>query len=130
MTSSRPYILRALYEWINDNQLTPYVVVNAEMSDVYVPKEYVAKGQIVLNVAPDAVHELQINNVELQFYASFAGISRHISVPIEAVIAIYAQENGEGMVFGDEPGGDTPPDNSRFASKDKGARKSHLKVVK
>ena len=131
MTSSRPYLIRCLYEWINDNNLTPYIVVNTDMPDVFVPTEHINKDQIVLNIDPDAVYDLHISNTELQFHASFSGVSRHISAPIESVVAIYAQENGAGMVFGDEPGGETPPDDSKYGrKKDKKAKKFHLKIVK
>lgn len=129
-TPSRPYLIRALYEWINDNKLTPYIIVDAEQPDVFVPVEYVNKGRIVLNIAPEAVHELFIDNKELQFHATFRQISRHICAPISAILAIYAQENGEGMFFGDEPGGETPPDNSKFEKNKATQKKSHLKIVK
>lgn len=134
MTSSRPYILRALYEWLNDNRLTPYILVNAQLPEVYVPKEHINDGKIVLNIANDAVYDLLIGNRELEFRAKFSGIARHISMPIAAVMAIYAKENGVGMVFGEEPGGDTPPDDSNQPIKTKKEtpthKKSHLKIVK
>lgn len=132
MTSSRPYLIRGLYEWLNDNSLTPYILVDAELPEVYVPREHINDGKIVLNIAPTAVHDLFITNVELEFHASFSGRSRHISMPIAAVLAIYAQENGAGMVFGEEPGGDTPPDNSKHGAKTPPLtkQKPHLKVVK
>ncbi len=131
MTSSRPYLIRALYEWIVDNRLTPYIIVDAELPEVFVPRQYVSKGQIVLNISPDAVYDLLISNIALQFHASFSGISHHVKVSIISIKAIYAQENGEGMFFGEEPGGDTPPDNSKFESpKDKSAKKPQLKIIK
>ncbi|MBA2653983.1 MAG: ClpXP protease specificity-enhancing factor [Gammaproteobacteria bacterium] len=131
MTSSRPYLVRALYEWINDNYLTPYILVNTDLPEVYVPKEYINDNQIVLNVAPDAIHQLSITNTELEFHASFSGVSRHIYAPMDAIAAIYAKENGAGMFFGEEPGGDTPPDNSKYeAPKDKSGKKPFLKIVK
>lgn len=131
MTSSRPYLIRALYEWINDNKLTPYILVNTNSPNVYVPKEFINDGRIVLNIAPEAIGNLLINNTELEFYASFSGVSRHISAPIEAILGIYARENGEGMFFGNEPGGDTPPDNSKFSiNKNQTSKKPVLKVVK
>lgn len=131
MTSSRPYLIRALYEWIADNSCTPYIVVNTQHEGVAVPKEYIKNNSIVFNIAPDAIEGLLISNTELQFYASFSGVSRHIFAPIEAVMAIYAYENDKGMVFGNEPGGDTPPSNrDQTAAKSKEAKKSHLKIVK
>lgn len=130
MTSSRPYILRALYEWINDNRLTPYIIINVNKPDVFVPREYINDGRIVFNISPDAIFGLEITNSQLQFDATFSGMSRHISTPIEAIEAIYAQENGQGMFFGDEPGGDSPPDDSKFTKTPTTVKKPHLKVVK
>lgn len=130
MTSSRPYILRALYEWINDNHLTPYIIINVNHEDVSVPREFINDGRIVFNISPDAIIALEMTNSEIHFDASFSGLSRHICAPIKAIEAIYAQENGQGMFFGDEPGGDLPPDDSKFNRKSTPAKKPHLKVVK
>jgi stringent starvation protein B len=132
MTSSRPYLLRGLYDWICDNGRTAYIVVDANQPYVQVPGEYVDKeGRIVLNISPDAIFGLKILNSTLEFSASFSGVSRHICTPISAIQAIYAQENGLGMVFGDEPGGELPPDDSRFGKKEATEKKkSHLSVVK
>jgi stringent starvation protein B len=132
MTSSRPYLIRALYEWIlNDNHLTPYVIINATLPGVHVPKEFINNGKIVFNISPEAVNDLFISNSILEFDASFSGIPRHICAPIIAVQAIYAQENNEGMYFGDEPGGDTPSDDTpHVPSKKTAGKKSHLKVIK
>lgn len=126
MNSSRPYLIRALYEWIMDNKTTPYIVVNAEAPNVVVPQEYVKQGKIVLNICHDAVDSLLINNHDIQFKARFSGVSHHLYIPIGAVLAIYAQENGEGMVFGQEPGGEIEPPPATGT----GVKKSHLKVVK
>jgi stringent starvation protein B len=131
MTSSKPYLIRALYEWINDNCLTPYIVVSTQLPEVNVPREFIANDKIVFNISQEAVNELFISNSELEFNASFSGIARHVNMPIEAVQAIYAQENGQGMFFGDEPGGDTPPDNTKYAhSRKVMSKKSHLKIIK
>ncbi len=130
MTSSRPYILRALYDWINDNRLTPYIMINVNHPDVFVPREFISDGRIVFNVSPDAIFGFEITNSQLEFHASFAGVSRHITAPIKAIESIYAQENGQGMFFGDEPGGDSPPDDSKFSKKSPPAKKPFLKVVK
>lgn len=102
MTSSRPYLLRAFYEWIVDNASTPYIVVNAEFGGVDVPEEYVENGRIVLNVSPGAVRSLLIANDHLEFNARFNGVPYDIYTPIRAITAIYAKENGRGMVFKDE----------------------------
>ena len=97
-TSTRPYLIRALYEWCTDNGLTPYVAVMVDDS-VQVPREYVKDGEIVLNISFDATSSLQLGNEFIEFKARFAGVARDIMVPIGRVIAIYARENGQGMAF-------------------------------
>ncbi len=97
-TSTRPYLVRALYEWCNDNGLTPYVAVSVDGS-VQVPREYVKNNEIVLNISLDATSSLKLSNDFIEFKARFAGSSRDIMVPMERVIAIYARENGQGMTF-------------------------------
>ena len=104
MTPSRPYILRALYEWLLDNDVTPYVLVDATYNNVTVPHQFVQDGRIVLNVSPSAVRGLHIDNEALSFNARFSGQPMDVYVPIVAVQAIYSAENGEGMGFGMEPG--------------------------
>jgi len=97
-TSTRPYLIRALYEWCTDNGLTPYVAVLVDDS-VRVPNEYVKDGEIVLNISFDATSSLKLGNDFIEFKARFAGTAREIMVPIDHVIAIYARENGQGMAF-------------------------------
>ena len=97
-TSTRPYLIRALYEWCTDNGLTPYVAVSVDAS-VQVPHEYVKNNEIVLNISFDATSSLKLGNDFIEFKARFAGSSRDIMVPIGRVIAIYARENGQGMAF-------------------------------
>lgn len=97
-TSTRPYLIRALYEWCADNGLTPYVAVRVD-DTVRVPREYVKDGEIVLNISMDATNALQIGNEFIEFKARFAGVGRDILVPIRQVMAIYARENGQGMAF-------------------------------
>lgn len=109
MTSSRPYLLRALYEWILDNDCTPYIVVNAYAENVQVPQEYVKDGQIILNISPAAVHALQMNDDALDFNGRFSGIPTPVYVPVSAIMGIYARENGQGMVFETEPSPPRPP---------------------
>ena len=109
MTSSRPYLLRALYEWILENQCTPYIVVNAYANDVMVPQEYVKDGQIILNISPTAVHALEMNNEAVNFSGRFSGIPTPVYVPVTAVMGIYARENGQGMVFETESPSPEPP---------------------
>lgn len=117
MTSSKPYLIRALYDWIADNDLTPYIVVNAEAKGVNVPQQYIEAGRIILNISMQATHGLELRNDFIEFSARFAGVSMDIVVPISAVLAIYARENGRGMVFNDEDdandndsGGNNAPD--------------------
>jgi stringent starvation protein B len=97
-TSTRPYLIRALYEWCTDNGLTPYVAVLVDES-VQVPREYVKNGEIVLNISFDATSSLKLGNEFIEFKARFAGTAREITVPVSRVIAIYARENGQGMAF-------------------------------
>lgn len=104
MSSNRPYLLRAMFDWINDNGMTPYILVDAGVSGVVVPPAAVKDGRIVLSIAPRAVARLEIGNERIVFLARFGGVSQGIDVPVNAVLAIYAQENGQGMMF--------PADNS------------------
>src|SRR4051794_9970184 len=97
-TSTRPYLIRALYEWCTDNGFTPYVAVLVDES-VQVPREYVKNGEIVLNISYDATSSLKLGNDFIEFKARFAGTAREIMVPVNRVIAIYARENGQGMAF-------------------------------
>ena len=102
MTPNQPYLLRAFYEWIVDNDLTPHIVVNATLEGVDVPTEHIKDGQIVLNISPTACGELLIQNDWVSFKARFSGMSRELFVPVPAVLAIFARENGAGTVFMDE----------------------------
>ncbi len=125
MSSNQPYLLRALYDWIVDNSLTPYVLVNAEAERVDVPSQYIENGKIVLNISPTAVSSLELGNDCVIFNARFAGKPMDVSFPISAVLAIYARENGQGMVF-NESGNEPPP----APEPDKPSSCSHLKLVK
>ncbi len=137
MTSSRPYILRAIYDWIVDNGLTPYILVNAEAPGAQVPERHVEHGRIVLNIAPRAVSAWQQDLTRIFFSARFGGVSQNVSIPIAAVLAIYAKENGKGMVFEKEehgspppaspPSPPSPPSPSSEAGK---KRRPHLQVIK
>ena len=98
LPSTRPYLIRALYEWCTENGFTPYVAVKVD-SSVQVPREYVQGGEIVLNVSMDATSSLKLGNEFIEFKARFGGKPRDIMVPIERVMAIYARENGQGMAF-------------------------------
>ena len=102
MISSRPYLIRAIHEWIVDSDLTPYLLVNAEMPNVTVPQQYIQDGRIILNISPSAVRGLELSNDWVMFSARFGGVSMEISVPPAAVMAVYAKENGRGMVFSED----------------------------
>ncbi|WP_260961596.1 ClpXP protease specificity-enhancing factor [Pseudomonas citri] len=99
MNSSRPYLVRALYEWIVDNDCTPHMLVNAEYPSVQVPQGFANDGQIVLNVSPVAVRHLHMDNDAVSFEGRFGGVPHTLYVPIAAILGIYARENGQGMVF-------------------------------
>lgn len=126
MTPSRPYLIRALYEWIVDNDMTPHLLVNAELDGVQVPLQYVHEGRIVLNINPSAVQSLQLDNASIEFGARFNGVAHQLRIPPAAVMAVYARETGQGMAFGDEPGSGEPPPEPPPPKRNKPS----LKVVK
>lgn len=127
MTPLKPYLIRSIYEWIVDNQLTPHLLVNAEYPGVVLPTDFIEDGRIVLNVRPEAVQGLMLGNEEIQFNARFAGKAMRISTPTKAILAIYAKENGKGMIFDPEEGDDeTPPP----APEPKTPQRPQLRVVK
>ena len=129
MTSSRPYLIRAMYQWISDNALTPYVLVNAENPQTVVPRQFVEDGKIVLNISNQAVDNLHIDNDWLMFSARFNGKAMDISIPVIAIQAIYAKENGQGMMFAQEED-KLPPTDPEPGPGDGDGRKRHLKLVK
>jgi len=133
MLSNKPYLIRAFYDWIVDSACTPFLVVNANFPHCHVPKEYIENGEITLNISPTAVRDLKISNNLVECRASFSGMVYVISVPIKALLAIYARENQEGMFFDMEE-----PDESDYAgtsgsgttaSKNKEKSRAHLKLV-
>ena len=129
MNSSVPYLIRAINDWILDNECTPYLVVDATLDDVSVPMEYVKDGQIVLNISPTAIRDLQISSDYVMFSGRFAGIAHEIHAPIGAVMGIIAKENGEGMWFPrDEDDDPNSPDTDPEPPESKGP--PTLKVVK
>ena len=99
LSPTRPYQVRAIYEWICDNKLTPHILVDATQPNTMVPEQFIQDGQIVLNIVPHAVHGLHISNDAISFSARFGGVARDIYVPIAAVLGIYARENGQGLFF-------------------------------
>ena len=137
MSSSRPYLVRAFNDWILDNHCTPHIVVDASIQGVQVPAQHVANGQIVLNISPSAVKALEVGDVALEFSARFGGVPMQVYIPLHAVMAIYARENGEGMVFGSEPGSPDPDGSGKPSGAQSGPADSErpsgrpsLKVVK
>ncbi len=99
MTSNKPYIIRAFYEWILDNNVTPYIAVDATLPYVEVPEQFISEGRIILNLLPSAVHNLSLGNEWVSFSTRFNGVSVDINIPIGAIIAIYSRENGHGIEF-------------------------------
>ncbi|MFK7856986.1 MAG: ClpXP protease specificity-enhancing factor [Granulosicoccus sp.] len=143
MTSSRPYLIRALYEWIVDNGFTPYMLVDTSLDVVEVPRAFVENGRIILNISPEATHSLVLGNEAVTFNARFSGTAMDVHVPVVSVLAIYARENGQGMMFGEQD--DNPPDpgagpgsgpSAVKTDSDKGpkappeAKRPNLKIVK
>ncbi|WP_353158216.1 ClpXP protease specificity-enhancing factor [Salinisphaera shabanensis] len=140
MTSRRPYLIRALYDWVLDNDLTPHLLVAADADGVDVPRQFVTEdGKITVNISPGAVRGLSLENELISFSARFSGQSYNVSLPPGAVLALYARENGEGMLFGEVESSPTPPDGGPGSGgdaetdEDSGETKSkhpHLTVVK
>lgn len=132
MNSNRPYLIRAMYDWIVDNELTPYLLVNAEYPGVEVPQAHVNDGRIVLNVSPKACRGLHMENDRILFTARFSGLATQIFLSPESVLAIYAKENGRGMEFGEEYDVPPPPPPTTTSSspENKVRNKPALKLVK
>ena len=134
MTSHRPYLLRALNEWIADNGMTPHLLVDATRAGVQVPPQAVSDGKVVLNIAERAVARLLIDNDAVTFTARFGGVSHPVVVPIPAVLAIYARETGQGMALPDDPSGPhdepTPPTDATPETNASAPRRGHLRVIK
>lgn len=135
----RPYLLRAMHEWMTDNQQTPHMVVDALAEGVEVPRQYVQEGKIILNVSHSATGGLLLGNDKVEFNARFGGATQHISIPMQAVLGIYARETGQGMIFSEadwptntppqspEP---SPTDGAAPSAAGKSAKRAQLKVVK
>ena len=140
MNSTKPYLLRAIFEWAEDNGFTPQVLVNAEHEDVQVPETHVVDGQIVLNISSSAVRLDQMDNECLRFSARFSGVEEHIYLPVESILAIFARENSQGIFFEDtddvepDPSGPnlkTKKEPTPIKPKAKPKRDtSHLKIIK
>lgn len=125
MTSTRPYLIRAMLEWILDNGMTPHLLVDTSDETVAVPRQYEQEGKIVLNISPTATQDLDINHECVSFNARFDGEPTSVFIPIHFVLAIYTRENGQGMMFGDDNEVTPPPDPN-----DPSSKRSHLKIVK
>jgi stringent starvation protein B len=134
--SRRPYLLRAMHEWITDSQHTPHIVVDATLQNVEVPRQYVQSGRIILNVSHHATSGLRLGNDAVSFRARFGAVTYNVSVPVAAVLGIYARETGQGMIFSEA---DSPPPNPPLpptatpdssGSADTKRPKPRLKVVK
>ena len=108
MKSRRPYLLRAMHEWISDSDCTPHIVVDASMKGVDVPRQYVRDGKIVLNLSWNATGQLSMDSDEICFNGRFGGASMTVRIPIDAVLAVYARETGQGMIFADDESGPPP----------------------
>jgi len=124
MNSSRPYLVRAIHEWILDNGMTPHLLVDMEGEGVDIPAQQGQNGKIVLNISPGAVEGLNLGNDAIAFRARFGGIATDVFVPVESVLAIYAKENGRGMVFSEQDGGPPAP------SDPSPGKRPTLKIVK
>jgi stringent starvation protein B len=130
----RPYLLRALHEWISDSGETPHIVVDAAAEGVVVPRQYVKDGKIVLNVSFTATQVLKLGNEAVSFEARFSGTSFAVYVPVRAVLGIYARETGQGMIFpegdADPDPTDTPPATPASTSTAPASKRPKLQVVK
>ena len=129
MTPLKPYLIRAINEWILENGMTPYLLVNADKEDVFVPEQFVQDGRIIMNLRPEAIQDLSLGTEHIEFGAMFNGTPMQVSFPATAVLAIYAKENGKGMVFDEDE--DTPPPGPSDGddSSEKSSRPA-LKIVK
>jgi len=126
VTSSRPYLIRGLYEWMIDNSMTPHLLVDVGDVDTDLPRSLIKDNKIIFNIAPSAVINLIVGNVSIEFSARFSGIEKHISLPVSSVLAIYSRENGSGMTFDKNKDG---PDPGEKKSGGKASRSS-LRIVK
>ena len=130
--SARPYLIRALHAWALDSGLTPQLAVDVTLAGVQVPPGYAKDGQIVLNVHPQSVHQLELGNDTISFFARFGGKREPVVIPVAAVLAIYARENGRGIQFPPEEGGAEPPPSPTTPEPTTPASKkgAHLKIIK
>ena len=140
MTSNKPYLIRALYEWLVDNDATPHIMVNTTIDDVMIPNGIDKDGQVVLNIATRSVQGLEMENTHIAFTARFSGAAHNIYIPINAIMAIYSMEDGQGMMFAEDTSikADSPGDSAvgskssvkKDVKKSSEKKKPGLKIVK
>lgn len=144
VSSTRPYLIRAMAEWIEDNQFTAYLSVDVQLPGVQVPNQFSMQREVILNISPSAVRKLELSNEEVRFDTRFSGITHTIIVPIQAVLAIYAKETGKGIYFSRDGDIEPPPpysppppnkpksthSNKSNVSNVRSAKRPSLKVVK
>ncbi len=130
MTSSRPYLVRAMYQWIADNGMTPHLLADASVEGIQIPAEHIQNGKIILNIAPMAITGLVLGDNEITFSARFSGKSSGIYIPIDAVLAIYAKENGQGMMFSEDDGAISSSDDDEPEPDPDKPKRPSLRVVK
>lgn len=140
ISSTKPYLIRAIFEWANDNDFTPQVLVNADVAGVEVPTDHVIDGQIVLNIGLGAIKLHVMDNECLSFSARFSGIEQDIYLPVDSILAIFARENSQGIFFEEAGSDDDPepslndvsalPEKNTSETSDKKRSKSHLKIIK
>jgi stringent starvation protein B len=126
----RPFLLRAMHQWITECGHTPHVIVDATHQGAEVPRAYVKDGKIVLNLSEGATQRLRLGNEQVEFGARFAGVIHHVCFPVSAVLGVYARETGEGMVFSEQDLGPEPPSTHPPQPEEGAARRPQLKVVK
>jgi len=132
MTPNKPYLIRGLYEWLLDNDVTPYVLVDTSSEAVMIPKGIATDGKVVLNLSPSAIQQLEMTNEHLSFSARFSGVAQDVYCPMASVLAIYARENGEGMMFANdaEQGRGDAENMANTDEAEKKTKKPGLKIVK
>lgn len=131
MTSSKPYLIRGLYQWLLDNQVTPYILVDTSSEGVRIPRGIATDGKVVLNLSPSAIQNIDMDNDYISFSARFNGVSEEIYCPIDSVLAIYARESGEGMMFNQASENATETGNpAQGVGQPKKPNRPELKVVK
>jgi len=131
MTPSKPYLIRGLYQWLLDNQATPYILADTSSDEIMIPRGIATDGKVVLNLSPSAIQNLEMTNDYISFSARFNGVSQVVYCPMDSILAIYARENGEGMMFNQESeNANEKDDSANGASQPRKPNRPGLKVVK